>query len=515
MGIKVLFKIYFWNIISIITNFLSVFIVTPYLTSEHSIYGIYTLIGAVYIFFSYADLGFMGAAQKFAAEYYIKNEIDEEQRVIGFAGFILFLLIALYCIFILIAAFNPSILIKDISNPREIDIAFKLLIILAVSSPSFVFQRVLQVIFAIRLKDYIFQRVVILTNALKIIIAFILFSSNKAYPIVTYFLASQLCNFLSMLWGLYVVRKKFNYPILNLLKYFRFSKDAFQKTKSLAGVSIFLVLCWILYYELDALVISRLLGASALAVYAIGLTLSSYFRAVFGIIFNPFSAKFNHFVGLNQFDELSLYFIKVVRFSIPLTVFPVLIIYFTIKSFIFSWVGPDYESSIVIAKYLVLCYIGSFITYPSGLILIANEKIKTLYIVNAIMPFVYWIGISITISYWGIKSFAIFKLISFLIVIILYFIITGREYSRSLFALFLSVLNSVFLPIAGISLLIYFLLPYMPYAKSTENLLFYFFYIIFIYLTSLLIYILSVNEVKQSLVNFIRNKFRGRLTNSL
>lgn len=496
MEIRVFFKIYIWNIISIITNFLSVFIVTPFLTSDQAIYGIYTLIGSVYIFFSYADLGFMGAAQKFAAENYVKNDIVEEQRVIGFAGFILFLLIALYSIFIIITAFNPAILIKNINDPREISVASKLLLILAATSPTFVLQRVLQVIFAIRLKDYFFQRAVIFTNVLKIAIAFILFSSHNSYPIVTYFLASQLCNVVSLVFGLYIAKKRFKYPILSLFKFFRFSKTAFVKSSSLAGVSVFLVLCWVLYYELDAFVISKTLGANALAVYAIGLTLSTYFRAVFGIIFNPFSAKFNHFIGLKQYDELNVFFGKVLRLTIPLTVFPVLIVAFTIKSFIFSWVGPSYESSVEIAKFLVLCYVGSFITYPSGLILIAYEKIKTLYVVNALLPAIYWIGITATVSVWGVKSFAIFKFISFAAVIVMYFFIAGRNYLKPVSSLALSVIKSVVLPAVGIFIAIQLLQPFMPYQKSKANLAVYFAYIAGIFAFAMLLYVVSVKEVQ-------------------
>lgn len=511
MEIRLFFKIYFWNIISIITNFLSVFVVTPFLTTDKAIYGIYSLIGSVYIFFSYADLGFMGAAQKFAAENYVKKDIVEEQRVIGFAGFILFLLIVLYSILIVVAAFNPAILIKNITNPREIEVASKLLLILAVTSPAFVLQRMLQVIFAIRLKDYLFQRVVIIMNILKIVIAFILFSSYSSYPIVTYFLASQLCNVFSLIFGLFIVRKQFKYPILSLFKFFRFSKTAFIKTRSLAGVSIFLVLCWVLYYELDAFVISKTLGANALAVYAIGLTLSTYFRAVFGIIFNPFSAKFNHFIGLQKYDELNIFFGKVLLFTIPLTVFPVLIVVFTIKSFIFSWVGSDYQSSVVIAEFLVLCYVGSFITYPSGLLLIAYEKIKTLYIVNAILPAIYWLGITVTISSLGLQSFAIFKFISFAAVIVMYFFIVGRNYLKSVSSLIVSVVKSVVLPVAGIFIATQLLEPYMPNEKSKSNLAVYFAYVAGIFAVAMVLYVISVKEVQILLRTLLQKRSAKQL----
>ena len=66
------------------------FVVIPYLTSNPTIYGIYSVCISFSIFLAYADLGFMGAGQKYAAEYFARKEYDEEIKVIGFTNFILF-----------------------------------------------------------------------------------------------------------------------------------------------------------------------------------------------------------------------------------------------------------------------------------------------------------------------------------------------------------------------------------------------------------------------------------------
>ena len=72
------------------------FIVIPYLTSEPEIYGIYTVCISVSIFLAYADLGFLSAGQKYAAEYFAKGKRQEEIKVIGFTTFIL---LVFYCFF--------------------------------------------------------------------------------------------------------------------------------------------------------------------------------------------------------------------------------------------------------------------------------------------------------------------------------------------------------------------------------------------------------------------------------
>ena len=76
---------YFWQTISIVLGFLSMFIVTPYITSNPSTYGIYMVCMSITVFLSYADLGFLGAGQKFAAEYYAKGDRDSEVKIIGFS----------------------------------------------------------------------------------------------------------------------------------------------------------------------------------------------------------------------------------------------------------------------------------------------------------------------------------------------------------------------------------------------------------------------------------------------
>ena len=503
---KQFLKIYFWQFVSIFFNFAAIFIVTPYLTSNQTIYGIYTLVIASYMFLSYADFGFLGAGMKFASEYSAQNNLKEEIKIVGFTGYIFLVFVCFYAAGIFFLAFNPEILISSLANDDERSIARKLLTILAFFSPVFVMQRIVQMIFAVRLRDYVFQRIVIISNIIKIFFA-IIFFSKASYPIVNYFLFSQICTLFAVLTGLFIAKKSFGYELKLFFNAFKFSKEIYLKTKKIAFVSIFLTLCWILFYELDPFVISKLLGSKYLAIFAIGFTLMEYFRSIFGIIFGPFIAKFNHFIGLKDFNGLHLLFSKVLILALPLTVFPVLAVSITIKSFIFCWVGSQYADSVPIAKVLVLSFLFSFLSSPTGILIMAYEKAKLLYITNAMLPLIYWFGIFVTFKFFGLQAFADFKVVAFFIVAIIYFniivMLLKVHFWNFLGQLFLPAV----LPVIFIFAFTFLTRDYLPIEKSKLNLLLYFIYNGFVVMFAFIIYYFSSLAFKKNINNYVMPLF--------
>ncbi|MDB4921092.1 hypothetical protein [Mucilaginibacter sp.] len=491
-------KIYFWQIVSLLFNFASIFVVTPYLASNPILYGIYTLVSSANIFLAYADFGFLGAGMKFAAECYAQKDLKQEIRIIGFTGFIFLLFVCLYALGVLYIAFKPELLIKTLYNDEQRQISKNLLLILAGSAPVFMLQRVLQIIFAVRLQDYVFQKILICANAVKILSAFIFFSHNN-YPIVAYFLFSQVCSLIAVVIGFWIVKSKLGYDLRLFVKSLRFNKELYKKTKSLAFVSIFLTICWILYYELDPFVISKLLGSKYLAVYAIGFTLMEYFRSIFGIIFGPFTAKFNHYIGLRDFEGLKVFFIKVLATTLPLIVFPVLSVAITIKSFIFTWVGPQYSASVPIAQVLVLGYIFSFITSPTGILVMAYERARLLYITNSLLPIIYWLGVIFSFQYLGLQSFADFKLLSFFIVAVTYVVIISKLMELKFWSFIWKLLSPAILPVGFILITIYLTKAYLPMQKDKINLLIYFMFNGLIVGVSLVIYYFSSSVFKENM----------------
>lgn len=491
-------KIYFWQLISLVFNFASIFVVTPYLASNPVLFGIYTLVSSANIFLAYADFGFLGAGMKFAAECYVQKDLKQEIKIIGFTGFIFLIFVCLYALGVLYISFKPELLIKNLYNAEQRQISGNLLLILAGSAPVFMLQRVLQIIFAIRLQDYVFQKVLICSNAVKILSAFIFFSHNN-YPIVAYFLFSQVCSLIAVLIGFWIVKSKLGYDLRLFVRSLKFNKDLYKKTKGLAFVSIFLTICWIIYYELDPFVISKLLGSKYLAIYAIGFTLMEYFRSIFGIIFGPFMAKFNHYIGLRDFEGLKKFFFKILVITLPLIVFPVLSVAVTIKNFIFTWVGPQYSASVPIAQVLVLGYIFNFITSPTGILVMAYERARLLYFTNSLLPIIYWLGVIFTFKYLGLQSFANFKLLSFFIVAVTYIFIIVKLMKLEFWIFIWKLLAPAILPISFILIVMFLTREYLPLQKDKVNLIIYFIYNGLIVCASFVIYYFSSSVFKESM----------------
>lgn len=462
-------KIYFWQIVSLIFNFASLFVVTPYLSTNQSLYGIYTIVTSAYLFISYADFGFLSAGMKYAAESYAQKDYKSEIEVIGFSGSVFMAFVLLYAVFVFGLSFKPELLIGEVTSVTQLSKASSLLLILALFSPIFVIQRILQIIFGVRLQDYKFQRILIVSNLIKVCSAYFFFAGGK-YNLVEYFLFSQFCNLLAIVTGLFLAKRNLGYDLNYLLRNFRFSKRLYNKTKKLAFTSIFLTISWILYYEIDPFVIGKVMGASQVAIFAVGLTIITYFRSLFGIFFSPFIAKFNHFIGVRDLEGLRKYFIKVLVLFLPITVFPVLIVFFTAKSFILTWVGSTYLSSVHIAEILIMSYIFSFITYPAGILIMANERVKALYLTSAVQPIIFWFGVFFTYKYLGLESFAYFKFVALFLEMIICTVLVMQFLQINISKIFKIVLMPAIVPIFTICISLYLLKNFYPIDKNKINL---------------------------------------------
>lgn len=464
-------KIYFWLTISLILNFLSMFVVTPMLTGNSIVYGVYMLCISSTIFLSYADIGFVGAGYKFASESYARGEHKEVIKIIGFVTAILLVFVLLYSILMFIFSWYPAIIVKNILPGYQFSVARRLFLILGCFSPIIILQRSLQIIFGIRLEDYVFQRINILGNIIKICSVFYFFH-NGQYNIVGYFLFTQIINAVCAIISLIIARFRYEYKLLDLLKAIKISREYYTKLKSLAFSSILLTFSWVLFNEMDPFAISRILGADKFAVYAIGLTLMTFLRNLFGIIFNPFSARFNHFVGINDIAGLRALFLKVLQMTLPITIIPLMALELFLKPFIYCWVGSAYQSSVVIGSILLISYVFVFVSSPSAILLIALKRIKENNILSLSTTALFWTGILLSVRAYGVYSFAMCKTLVFVVFGLYYLRLAlkflGKNYSYKLFTE--SVLP-LFIPAVILVVCAHFAGPHLPNVKDKIELL--------------------------------------------
>lgn len=422
-------KIYFWQTISVLLGFAALFVVVPYISSNKVIYGIFSVCTSLTIFFSYADLGFFSSGVKYAAEYYIKGQHKEEMRIIGFTSFIMVSVFALLALGIIVLGLFPKLLIPElIDGSEQMTIARWLLFTLAISCPIIICQRLLGLIFTIRVEDYKYQRMNIIGNVVRILSVLFFFGGGR-YMIVEYFIFYQIIHLVVVLVALLYARKHYGYGMRDFLTAFRFDKAVFDKVKKLTGTSIIITTSAIVYYELDQVVISNILGIEAVATYAAALSVLQLVRTFCSIVYSPYTSRYNHFVGLKDYAGLTRFVKKMIIMFAPVLIVPILTLSLMSEPFVISWVGEQYMESGILVSFLVLCFVYNFVKEPIGQYFIATERNRILIKYNAVTPIVFWLGVIILVGLLKTKAFAIMKFVAPAISVVAYWIIATKDFN--------------------------------------------------------------------------------------
>ncbi len=404
-------KIYFWRIFSVLSGFLSLLIVVPQLSLNKELYGIYTFCLSFNLYLSYADIGFLSAGQKFAAEEYAKGNVDSEIAYLGFTGFILLCMIIPFSILMVFLSFYPDVMVSNLSL-RNSEIVAKMFLIIGVVSPiQIILQRLTQSILIIRIKDYISLRIDIISNVLKILSVYYFFTETR-YLIVEYFLFVNILTILSSIFIMIHIRNSEKYNFCKLLRAIRFDMKCYSQVSKLAFSTLLLTLGWILYFELDLLFIGKLFGPQEVAVYAISFTLLNFIRNLWNIIYGPFSQRFNHYVGLSSFSNLRDLTFKLMNYTFPICVLSVLILFISAKYLIISWVGLNYNESILIFQILLIGTLFNFVLQPASYYFISTTNYRFINLNAIVLPVIFLLSLFILVPNFGIKGFAIAKVLA-------------------------------------------------------------------------------------------------------
>lgn len=452
-----LFKIYSTRFIGIIASILSYIIVIPKLSSNTGSYGIYSVVVSLLMLLQYADLGFLGAGQKYAAECFAKNDIKEEIKILSFVHFILFVVVIFYTILLIYIYYNTNIIFNNLTINDEI-LAKKLILIFILFSPLIVIQRFVSAVFTIRIEDYIQQFVDITGNLFKIASTYYFFNNN--YNIVGYILFIQIINVITSIINLVIIKKKYKYDFSLFLKSFKFNKRIYEQSKNMAFTSVILTITWLIYYELDSLYVSKLYNPNTVAFFAIGITILTFSRTLMNVFFSPFQVKFNHLIGAKDENLLSVYFTRLIEWSFPISIIPTVCIFILMKPLILSWVGFNYSSSIIISKIFILNLLFAFLLVPINYLAMAREKFRFLIISAASLPFFYIIIFLLIRNKLDYVALPIAKLITILINLLLNLYLIKTITTSSLNIVIIKLFKYILLPLFLMSFLLFVLMPY-------------------------------------------------------
>ena len=109
-------NIYIYRVLGVFVNFGSMFIVVPFLASDPESYAIYAFAMSLSFFLTYGDLGFVGAAQKYCAEAVGRGRLEQELEYVGFMVAVLGIVAGLFASLMIMAAFNPQVLLPQLDQ---------------------------------------------------------------------------------------------------------------------------------------------------------------------------------------------------------------------------------------------------------------------------------------------------------------------------------------------------------------------------------------------------------------
>ena len=403
-------KVHVWSVISLLTGFISLLVVVPQLSVNPELFGIYSICLSITLYLSYADLGFLSAGQKFAAEAYGRNDVEEEIAIAGFSIFVLICMFIPFSVFSVYIAKNPDILLNDLSAGNR-NIAKNLFLIIGLLLPiQIILQRLASFVLAIRVRNFIELRVNIVVNLIKIASVYVFFTVEK-YLLAEYFLFITLMSIAGSFLTLFIIKMSFNYDLIALIKRIKYQSAVYKKIGALAFSSFCLTISFIVYYELDSLLIVKLIGVEEVAIFAIGLTLLKFVKTLTNLFYAPFLNRLNQFAGRGEENHIGEMIQKILNLTLPGYLILVLVLVLSTKYLIGFWVGSGYKDSIEITELLFVSLIFTAYNAPASYYYNVALKYKYIYIVSICAPIIFVTSIFLFYPSTGLMAFAWTKVV--------------------------------------------------------------------------------------------------------
>lgn len=463
------FKTYFWQIFSFIIRIGSLFIITPFISSNKELFGVYTLCISLTMMFNYIDFGFLRSASKFCSEKYSENNFADEISYLGFGSFMTILFSIVIIVLLILFSIDPSLIIKGVSGSNNLLEIKKLFLILAISSPTYILHRIVQVVYEIRIKSFLYNRVYIIVNSFNIISAIYFFSGDN-YNLIGYFITLQILNFLSLSISIIDIGIRYKYPYLKFISALKFDIKIFNTTKKIALSSILIIISWIIFIEIDSLFIINKFGAEKLAVFSIAFTFFTIIRFIFSTICGPFTVKFNYHT--NDLIYLNIFIKKTLLILFPVFIIITINFLSISKNFVLSWVGDGYFESSNISFLFILSFTFSAISFVTAAYLTTIQDLKKLNIISSLQPVAFWVLVLVFSTFFlNLYNFIALKISIIIFTDFILFLILVKKVNLNIIKFLKINLSNLLLPLILITLFNYCFLHLLPVEKSKINLL--------------------------------------------
>ncbi|WP_157807542.1 lipopolysaccharide biosynthesis protein [Geobacillus sp. Manikaran-105] len=354
-----------------IADILAALIFTPFLINSlgQSEYGVYALIGSVVGSLMVLDFGFGSAIIRYVAQYRAENRKDKEQNLIA-TCLLLYGIIALIALGIgLVLLFFIDDIFGSKLSDSELSIAHSMFII-SVFSVSISF---LLGVFNAYIQGYekfiVINSITLIRLIVRISVLTILLSLGfKSIMVV---IVDALLNLATGILYILFTRVRLGLRV-------KLSKFDIRLLKEISNYSFFIFISSItdiLFWRSGSFVLGATVGAKAVAVYTVGITLVSYFQYISGVINEKlFPAITRMVVRGSDGNHLTSFCAKIGRIQFILLSGILLGFQLFGDDFVYLWIGSNYLLSWWIGLILMTVMIVQAIQYPCVMILRAKKK---------------------------------------------------------------------------------------------------------------------------------------------
>nr|WP_299343581.1 oligosaccharide flippase family protein [Allomuricauda sp.] len=356
----------------VVTNVVGL-LLTPFIIKSlgDEEFGLYTLIGSFVGYISILDFGLGNAIVRFVAKYRAEKDRKGEENFLA-TTMLIYSIISLIVLLIgSICYFNLENIFSDSLTPEQLEkakIMFAILIFaLAIGLPAGAFEGI-----CFGYEKFVFPKSAKLLRYVvrSLLVVGLLFMGGKAVALVI--LDATLNLILIGVIAFYVFR--------NLKVRFKLYERSMELPKKIFSYSVWIfvfVLVSQFQWKVGQMVLGIVVNTTAVAVFAVGVMLGTYYGAFSTAISGVFLPRATQMTVANASSkELTDMMIKIGRLSFIVLMFILGAFMLFGKQFVFLWVGESYYNSWVIALIIMFAYTLPLVQGFGNSILEARNKLR-------------------------------------------------------------------------------------------------------------------------------------------